>query len=228
MGHKPSAQTVQRVLQSKQETRAYYDKISSVYDILAEHSEGPVRAAGVGKLALKSGEQVLEIGYGTGHSLLQIAGAVGPRGRAFGIDLSEGMRARARERLEQEGVAGRVGLICGDAGRLPFRPSSMDAIFTSFTLELFDTPEIPHVLSECKRVLRANGRIGVVAITKEGEEGFAIEAYEWTHRHFPSLLDCRPIFVRRALEAAGFVIQHASIEKMWVPVEIVVASQRSA
>jgi ubiquinone/menaquinone biosynthesis C-methylase UbiE len=79
------------------------------------------------------------------------------------------------------------------------------------------------VLAECKRVLRTGGKIGVVAITKEGKDGLAIEAYEWTHRHFPN--DCRPIFVRRALEGAGLSIIDATITKMWVPVEIVVAEK---
>jgi demethylmenaquinone methyltransferase/2-methoxy-6-polyprenyl-1,4-benzoquinol methylase len=65
--------------------------------------------------------------------------------------------------------------------------------------------------------------IGAVAITKEGKEGFAVEAYEWTHQHFPNLLDCRPIFVRRALEDAGFSIRNAtiasvqSIRRNWFP-----------
>jgi hypothetical protein len=36
-------QRVLRVLQSKDETRAFYNKISGVYDLLAEHSEGPMR-----------------------------------------------------------------------------------------------------------------------------------------------------------------------------------------
>jgi demethylmenaquinone methyltransferase/2-methoxy-6-polyprenyl-1,4-benzoquinol methylase len=101
----------------------------------------------------------------------------------------------------------------------------MDAVFMSFTLELFDTPEIPQVLAGCARVLRPGGRIGVVAITKEGKEGFAVDAYEWTHQHFPNLLDCRPIFVRRALEDAGFSIRNATIANMWVPVEIVVGTK---
>jgi len=74
-------------------------------------------------------------------------------------------------------------------------------------------------------VLRPGGRIGVVAITKEGKEGFAVEAYEWTHQHFPNLLDCRPIFVRRALEDAGFSIRNATIANMWVPVEVVVGAK---
>ena len=213
------------MLQSKDETRAFYDKISGVYDLLAEHSEGPVRQTGLDKLALAPGEHVLEIGYGTGHCLVQLAEAVGPEGKVFGIDLSEGMRARARERVEKEHLIDRVELSCGDATHLPYPDGSMDAVFMSFTLELFDTPEIPQVLAECKRVLRAGGRIGVVAITKEGKEGFAVEAYEWTHQHFPNLLDCRPIFVRRALEDAGFSIRDATITKMWVPVEIVVAEK---
>ena len=215
--------SVLRVLQTKDETRAFYDKISGVYDLLAEHSEGPVRQTGLHRLALTPGERVLEIGYGTGHCLVQIAEAVGPEGKVFGIDLSEGMRARARDRVEKEHLIDRVELSCGDATHLHYPDGSMDAVFMSFTLELFDTPEIPQVLAGCARVLRPGGRIGVVAITKEGKEGFAVEAYEWTHQHFPNLLDCRPIFVRRALEDAGFSIRNAtiasvrSIRRNWFP-----------
>jgi len=216
---------VLRVLQSKDETRAFYDKISGVYDLLAELSEGPVRQAGVDKLDLAQGERVLEIGYGTGHCIVQLARAVGPEGKVFGIDLSPGMQARARDRITAENLLDRVELSCADANHLPYPDSSMDAVFMSFTLELFDTPEIPLVLAECKRVMRAGGRIGVVAITKEGGEGFAIDAYEWTHRHFPNLLDCRPIFARQSLEKSGFSIKYMSIANMWVPVEIVVAEK---
>jgi ubiquinone/menaquinone biosynthesis C-methylase UbiE len=214
---------VLRVLQSKSETKAFYDKISKIYDLMAERSEEPVRNAGLQKLAVKAGESVLEIGYGTGHCLVALARAAGPNGHVYGIDLSEGMRQQAEARLQREQIAAPVDLTCGDAAHLPYDAESLDAIFMSFTLELLDTPEIPIVLSECRRVLRPDGRIVVVGMSKEGKNGFVVHAFEWTHRHFPNFLDCRPIYVARALAGAGFTIVAAETAHMWVPVEIVAA-----
>ena len=171
------------------------------------------------------GERLLEIGFGTGHVLAELAKAVGPTGKVFGIDISENMLAEAKAVVEQEQLADRVSLVCGDAEQLPYDPDSMDGIFMCFTLELFDTPDIPMVLAECKRVLRPGGRLVVVAVSKEGPQGLVIRAFEWTHRHFPNLMDCRPIYARRALEAAGFIIEDHSVQTMWVPVEIVRGSK---
>ena len=214
---------VLRVLQTKSETKAFYDKIAKVYDLLSEHSERPMREAGLKLLAAAPGEHVLEIGFGTGHILAELAHAVGPTGRVFGIDISEKMLAHAKDVLSNQGLIDRASLDCGDAEKLPYDDGSMDGIFMCFTLELFDTPDIPKVLAECKRVLRPGGRIVVVAVSKEGKDGFVLHAFEWTHRHFPNLMDCRPIYVRRALEASGFVIGDSLNDSMWVPVEIVMA-----
>jgi len=98
---------------------------------------------------------------------------------------------------------------------------SPDGMFMCFTLGLLDTPDIPSVPAECRRVLRPNGRIVVVAVSKEGKEGFMWHASGWTHRHFPTLMFCRPIYARRALEAAGFRIEESRSETMWAPVQIV-------
>jgi demethylmenaquinone methyltransferase/2-methoxy-6-polyprenyl-1,4-benzoquinol methylase len=212
---------VLRVLQTKSETKAFYDKIAKVYDLLSEHSERPLREAGMKLLATVPGEHMLEIGFGTGHILAELANAVGPTGKVFGIDISENMLDHARGVLSNKGLIDRVSLDCGDAESLPYGDDSLDGIFMCFTLELFDTPDIPKVLAECMRVLRPGGRIVVVAVSKEGKEGFVILAFEWTHRHFPNLMDCRPIYVRRALDAAGFAIENSRTESMWVPVEIV-------
>ena len=214
----PSQPGVLRVLQSKAEVRAFYDKISKAYDLLSERSEAPMRRAALDKLAVKSGERILEIGPGTGHSLADIGGSVGESGLPVGLDLSMGMLEQTRRT-----TGGRARLVCGDASQLPFRSGFADAIFMSFTLELFDTPEIPLVLAECRRVLKARGRIVVAGMSKEGGPDLMTEAFEWTHRHFPNFLDCRPIFVERALDEAGFEIADRERLHMWVPVEVVLA-----
>jgi demethylmenaquinone methyltransferase/2-methoxy-6-polyprenyl-1,4-benzoquinol methylase len=50
------------------------------------------------------------------------------------------------------GGADRAELTCGDGLHLPNPAGSLDAVFMSSTLELFDIPEIPLVLAECNRV----------------------------------------------------------------------------
>ena len=91
----------------------------------------------------------------------------------------------------------------------------------SFALELFDTPEIPLVLAECKRVLKPGGRIVVIGMSRILPEGLIMEIFEWTHRHFPNYLDCRPILVCQALEDSGFQILDSRLMKMWISVEVV-------
>ena len=71
---------VLRVFQSKSETKAFYNKIAKAYDLLAEHSERAVRQEGVAKFAAAAGEHLLETGVGTGHCLVEVAGARKPRG----------------------------------------------------------------------------------------------------------------------------------------------------
>jgi ubiquinone/menaquinone biosynthesis C-methylase UbiE len=212
-----------RVFQSRDQTKAYYNKISRFYDLLSDRSEAPMRKAGLDLLQARPGEQILEIGFGTGHTLADLVKSVGPQGKVFGVDLSDRMVQLARENLAKSGLLSCVRLRCGDATRLPFSANTMDAIFTSFALELFDTPEIPVVLGECRRVLRPEGRIVVVGMSKEGHPDPLLSVFEWTHRHFPKFVDCRPIYVRKALEDAGFKIRKALRKRMWIPVEIVLA-----
>lgn len=216
---------VLRVLTTRAETQAFYNKIAHVYDLLSEHTEGPLKHEGLKLLAVQPGEKVLEIGFGTGHCLVDLARAVGSTGRVFGIDLSDKMRELAAENLAKQNLSQRSELFCGDATKLPLPEGTLDAVFMSFTLELFDVPEIPLVLAECRRVLKPGGRLAVVSVSKEGQDSLLVEAYEWTHKHFPNLMDCRPIFARRAIEQAGFDVKTSNIGHMWVPVEIVLATK---
>src|SRR3990172_6633125 len=147
--------SISRVNRSKEAARQSYNRLSRWYDLVAGSTEKKYRDWGLEKLSAQPGEKVLEIGFGTGHCLVSLAKAVGPAGRVTGLDISDGMLAIARGRLQQEGLAERVDLHLGDAAKLDFiEADSLDGIFMSFTLELFDNPEIPGVLQECHRILK--------------------------------------------------------------------------
>jgi hypothetical protein len=47
------------------------------------------------------------------------------------------------------------------------------------------------------------------------------------HRHFPNLMDCRPIDGGPAMEAAGFTTKQSKTKHMWVPFEIVLGSKEA-
>lgn len=219
--------SIKRVNRSKEAARASYNRMSSWYDVIAGSTEQKYRNRGLEMLAARPGERILEIGFGTGHCLVALARTVGPTGRVIGVDISDGMLAIARERLKKEGLEERVDLRLGDGVDLDFLPSSdLDGVFMSFTLELFDNPEIPRLLQACHRVLKPGGRLAVVSMTKTDPPGIAVRIYEWFHEHMPEYADCRPIFARQAIEENGFMIQDVSGSSMWgLPVEIVLGKK---
>lgn len=213
---------ISRVTRSKETAKGSYDRMSRWYDLIAGTSEWKFVKAGLHLLEAKEGEAILEIGFGTGKAILALAEAVRDGGRVYGIDLSEGMHRIASERVRAAGLSDRVELRCGDGAELPYEDHSFDAVFTSFTLELFDTPEIPIVLQQCKRVLHRDGRLVVVSMAKKVESSLAVRLYEWAHEKIPNYVDCRPIFVSGSMSDAGLDIIECIELKMWgLPVDVV-------
>lgn len=166
----------------------------------------------------------MEIGFGTGHCFQKIALSVGYTGEAYGIDISEGMLQVTRKRLRKLGLMDRVELYHGDAYKLPFVNETFDAVTMSFTLELLDTPEIPKVLNEVRRVLKPGGRLGITSLSKAKSSSIALRIYEWIHRKWPKYVDCRPIYLEHSLRKAGYTIQRKEMDSLFLlPVEIVIA-----
>jgi len=205
---------MERVSRSKKQAQQSYNAMSRWYDLFTG-SEKRFTDIGTQLLDVQPNESVLEIGCGTGHALAAFADM---GGNVYAIDLSEKMLKVARKKIQSR----KVGLYLADGLFLPFSTEQFNNVFISFTLELFDTPEIPEVLHEIHRVLKNNGRLSVVSLAKQ--ETFAIRIYEWFHRQMPTFVDCRPIYLQPILRAASFQIEKSIVKTMWgLPVEIAIA-----
>lgn len=207
---------MERVHRPRRQARESYNAMSRWYDLFT-NSEKQFTDIGIQMLDGQPNESILEIGCGTGHALIEFAKR-NQGGKVVAIDISEKMLQAARKKLRSKSVD----LCQADGLLIPFPDEQFDAVFLSFTLELFDTPEIPKVLSECYRVLKVDGRIGVVSLAKQ--DTYAVRIYEWFHRLLPSIVDCRPIYLQAVLNESKFVVQQSTIKAMWgLPVDIVVA-----
>jgi len=209
---------MERVTRPREQARESYNSMSRWYDLFTS-DEKKFTDIGIQMLDVQPNESILEIGCGTGHALIEFAdkGA-----NVIAIDLSEKMLKVAHRNIGNN----KAGLCQADGFSIPFPNEQFDYVFISFTLELFDTPEIPQVLNEIRRVLITGGKLGVVSLAKQNK--LAIRIYEWFHQRMPTLVDCRPIYLQPVLKDAGFHVQKSTIKTMWgLPVEIVIACKDS-
>jgi ubiquinone/menaquinone biosynthesis C-methylase UbiE len=203
-------------------SRTNYNRLSRWYDLFSK-PEIKFKDTCLHLLDVHFGEKVLEIGFGTGHNLIDLAYSAGDNGKVFGIDLSEGMFQVATNNISRSKLTSLVNLQQGDAVNLPYKNKYFNAIFTSFTLELFSAEETLRVLEECKRVLCENGRIGIVAM--DHKDCLPVKIYNWFHARMPTIVDCHPINLRNIVDKSGFE-PIGIIEKSMYGLPVVMLSAR--
>jgi len=107
---------------------------------------------------LHEGEDVLDLGSGSGFDLLQAALRVGPSGRAIGVDMTAAMRDKARSGARALGLAN-VDVRMGFLEELPVGDASVDVVISNGVLNL--TPDKEAVMREVYRVLKPGGRFQI-------------------------------------------------------------------
>ncbi len=133
--------------------RRIYDRLAPRYDRLIALAERLLFAGGRQWACGEARGDVLEVAVGTGGNL-----AFYPPGvRLTGIDVSEGMLARAAARARGLDLGQCVGLRVGDAQHLDFQDASFDTVIA--TLALCSIPDHEAAVAEMARVLRPGGRL---------------------------------------------------------------------
>jgi ubiquinone/menaquinone biosynthesis C-methylase UbiE len=125
----------------------------------------------MGRLELRPGDKLLDVGCGTGVLLETLCRRASPV-QVTGLDLAMPMLRVAGHRLE----AGRP-LVAGDVMRLPFRADTFQVIVSSSSFHYWSDPRI--ALAEIARVLAPAGRL---VITDWCDDYLACDVYDWVLR----------------------------------------------
>jgi len=119
----------------------------------------PFGAEAMAALAPRAGEQIIDVGCGCGETSLELGRRVTASGGVHGVDISQPMLARARERAAADGLA-HVRFVPADAQTHAFTCDSADAIFSRFGVMFFSEPAV--AFANLRQALRSNGRLAFV------------------------------------------------------------------
>lgn len=154
-----------------------YDRMARSYDIIMFYL-APFFSTGLEpferyrwakQLQVRKGAHVLDVSTGTGRNLSFILRQIGPNGKLFAMDISKGVLAYAKMKLEKKRWEN-VELQRANASYLPYKTGSFDAVMHVGGVNTFG--EKKRALHEMIRVAKQNAKIVIV------DEGLAPEKQE--------------------------------------------------
>jgi phosphatidylethanolamine/phosphatidyl-N-methylethanolamine N-methyltransferase len=193
-----------------------YQNIAGFYDYTYGPTLHPGRLEAIGKMALRSGTHVLEVGVGTGINL-----PLYPRNcRVTGIDLSSKMLAKAQGRIDAKGLH-HCEVTEMDATQMAFADDSFDVVYAPYVISV--VPEPVKVAREMYRVCRPGGRVIILNHFKSsnvllGKIETAISPMT-VHIGFTADLDL-PGFLDQA-DLHPVSIEKVNVPRMWTLVTVV-------
>jgi MoaA/NifB/PqqE/SkfB family radical SAM enzyme/protein-L-isoaspartate O-methyltransferase len=184
-----------------------YDRVHDDYDAFwLTEAARPIDEL-IGRLQLRGDERLFEAGCGTGYATAVLAGQVGS---IVAVDLSEGMLAEARKRIQSRGF-GNVHFMSGDALRAMECEGPFDVVFSSWVLGYIP---LKPFFAAAARTLSGGGRLAFV-VHKENSPREPLEIFAELVARDPSMLEKRVAFdfprnvesAKTQLVAGGFVVE---------------------
>src|SRR5437773_4369113 len=149
----------------------------------------------------KIGGRVLDVGVGTGLSLSDYSRST----RLCGVDISEGMLRKAKQRVREFGLTNVETLAVMDAKNLAFADASFDAVVAQYVITAVPDPE--RTLDDFIRVLKPGGEL--ILVNHIGAESGPRRAFELAFAPLARRLGWRPEFPWERLE--NWAARHGGI-----------------
>lgn len=144
-------------LNKKKQVEKMFDTISTNYDglnrVISFGIDVKWRKKVVDLVGKTNPDAVLDIATGTGDLAINLT-KTGAK-RIVGLDLSEGMLAVGRKKINEKNLSQQIEMVQGDSEALPFEDGSFDAITVAFGVRNFE--DLEKGLSEIQRVLKPGG-----------------------------------------------------------------------
>lgn len=148
----------------------------------------PLERMLVDTVVAASARHVLDIGCGTGATVLAACRALGPHAQCTGVDISAPMIAAACARADREGLA--AAFICADAQVHAFEPAGADMIVSRFGVMFFDDPLA--AFANLRRAARLGAGLRCLAWRSAAENPFMTTAERAAAPFLPALPARRP------------------------------------
>ena len=196
-----------------------YKGKAAVYDVWGQWTESKAQQRCLELANIQDGEAVLEVAVGTGLTFSHIL-QQNPSGLNEGIDLTEAMLAKARQKAAQSGTTN-YRLRVGDAYALDFADNSFDVLINNYMFDLLPEADFPHVLAEFERVLKPGGRLALVNMARNGR--WYNRIWDLIYRVQPAWMGgCRGVALLEHVQAAGFRdTTNEFISQMAFPSEVI-------
>lgn len=149
---------------TKKEVADVYRKRAKRYNLTVQSYHllgfriGSYREQAIEALHLKAGDTVVDIGCGTGANFPMLQERVAPNGKIIGVDSTDAMLAKARERVNKRHWRN-VELVQTDAASYQF-PRKVDGIISTFAMLYI--PEFDDLIQRGSRSLLAGRRFVVL------------------------------------------------------------------
>jgi arsenite methyltransferase len=135
------------------------DQIQIRYTLLAEENNCCLSCGGaINYSNVSEGEVCVDLGSGKGSDVLRLADEVGETGKAYGIDVSEGMLKKARKNAEKLGIAN-VEFVRSELEEIRLESDTAHLVISNCTIN--HASDKFRVWSEIERILKKSGRFVV-------------------------------------------------------------------